>query len=106
MAAVSPNVNPDATVALYSALARHAGVRRLVQVDDPRVATDVLERSDGTRFAWLVSQAAEPLHVRPRLGPGLRLAPLAGAARGPASGYEQAVTLEPFGVSVSRIEDA
>jgi hypothetical protein len=29
MAALTPGVNPDGTVTLYDALARHAGVRRL-----------------------------------------------------------------------------
>ena len=104
MAAVTANVNPDATVRLYSALAAHAGLSVPVQADDPRVASDVLVRSDGKRFAWLVSQSAEPLTVTPRLGSGLRLRPLEGGAGGP--GYDDAVPIAPFGVSVSRLEDA
>ena len=68
MAAVTPRVNPDATVTLYGALATHAGVRRPVTVDDPRVACDVLVRDDGTRFAVLASHADEQLTVKPRLG--------------------------------------
>src|ERR1035438_5703906 len=37
MAAVTPAVNPEAASVLYDALAVHAGVSRLVTVDDPRV---------------------------------------------------------------------
>ena len=47
MAAVTPRVNPDATVTLYDALADHAGVRRPVTVEDPRVTCDMLVRDDG-----------------------------------------------------------
>ena len=47
MAAATPRVNPEATSTMYDALAAHAGVRRLVTVDDPRVACDVLVHSDG-----------------------------------------------------------
>src|SRR6202012_5427458 len=49
MPSAAPRVNPDATVALYGALATHAGVRRPVSVDEPGVACDVLIRQDGTR---------------------------------------------------------
>jgi hypothetical protein len=100
MAAVTPDVNPDATATLYSALAAQAGVTRLVQVDDPRVAADVMVRSDGARFAWLVSQASEQLIVRPRLAGGLELSALDGSPR------DDAVTLDAFGVSVVRLETA
>ena len=100
MAAVTPDVNPDATVSLYRALAEHAGVTSVVTVDDPRVAADVMVRSDGARFAWLVSQAADQLTVRPRLADGLALMPLTGGAR------QDAVMLDPFGVSVLRLDDA
>ncbi len=67
MAALTPRVNPDATVALYGALATHAGVRRPVAVDDPRVACDVLVHDDGTRFAVLASHADENLTLKPVL---------------------------------------
>jgi endo-1,4-beta-mannosidase len=67
MAAHTPAVNPDDTVSLYRALAAHAGVILPVTVDDPRVACDVLVRDDGTRFAILVSHAAEQLVVKPVL---------------------------------------
>jgi len=36
MAALTSRVNPDDNVTFYDALARHAGVRRLVTADDPR----------------------------------------------------------------------
>jgi hypothetical protein len=94
MAALAPGVNPEATSTLYDALAVHAGVRRLVTVDDPRIAADVMVRSDGARFAWLVSQAAEPVTVKPQLATGLRLC----ALDGPAA--DGAVTLGPYGVGV------
>ena len=97
MAAASPAVNPEATSVLYDALAVHAGVARLVTVEDPRVSADVLVHQDGTRFAWLVSQAAEPVAVKPLLAPGLRLCALDGDA---AHGE---ITLVPFGVGVFRI---
>jgi endo-1,4-beta-mannosidase len=103
MAAVTPDVNPDATGKLYGALAVNAGLRRLVQVEDPRVASDVVIRSDGARFAWLVSQANEELTIKPELADGLRLRALDGTADG-AIGSD-VVTIAPFGVCVLRIED-
>ena len=80
MAAATPRVNPEGTSVLYDALAVHAGVSRLVTVEDPRVAADILVHADGTRFAWLVSQAAEPFAVKPQLAAGLRLCALDGNA--------------------------
>jgi len=104
MAAVTPRVNPDATVTLYDALARHAGVRRPVTVDDPRVTCDMLVRDDGARFAVLASHAAEPLEVKPGQNEQGALATLDGLE---TSGT---VALEPFGVVVlaigARVEDA
>ena len=97
MAAVTPRVNPDATVTLYGALAAHAGVRRPVTVDDPRVACDTLVREDGARFAVLASHAAEPLEVKPVLADGLALATLDG------EDVNGAVTLGPFGIRVLRL---
>ncbi len=97
MAARTPRVNPDATVTLYSALAAHAGVRRLLSVDDPRVACDTLVRDDGARFAVLASHAAEALDVKPVLADGLTLATLDG------EDVSGAVTLGPFGVRVLRL---
>jgi endo-1,4-beta-mannosidase len=96
MAAMTPRVNPDDTVTLYDALARHAGVRRPVAVADPRVACDTLIRDDGALFAVLASHAAEALTVTPALGGG-ELTTLDGedAAGG--------VTLGAFGIKVLRI---
>jgi hypothetical protein len=96
MAAVTPRVNPDATVTLYGALAASAGVRRPVWVNDPRVTCDSLVRDDGARFAVLASHAAEPLDVKPVLGDGGTLAAVDGADCGGA------VTLDAFGVKVLR----
>jgi endo-1,4-beta-mannosidase len=100
LAAVSPRVNPEATSTLYDALAIYAGVRRQVTVDDPRVAADVLVRSDSAQFAWLVSHAAEPVTVKPQLAAGARLCDLDGTPSG------ESVTLDPFGVGVFRLENA
>ncbi|HEX5190924.1 MAG TPA: cellulase family glycosylhydrolase [Streptosporangiaceae bacterium] len=98
MAAVTPRVNPEATGSLYDALADHAGVRRAVVVRDPRVAADVLVRSDGQRFAWLVSQADTAVTVTPELADGLALAAL--EAAGQASCDRGTVTLPPYGAGV------
>jgi len=94
MAALTPRVNPDATVTLYTALATHAGVRRPVTVDDPRVACDVLEHPDGRRFAVLASHADERLTVKPVLAAGEMLAPL--DDQQPVD----TVTMGPFGINV------
>ncbi|MGZ4432014.1 MAG: glycoside hydrolase 5 family protein [Trebonia sp.] len=97
MAAVTPRVNPDATVTLYGALAAEAGVRRPVTVGDPRVACDLLVRDDGARFAVLASHAGERLTVRPRLGEGERLATLDEAE------VVETVTMSPFGIIVLEV---
>ena len=97
MAAVTPRVNPDATVTLYGALATHAGVRRPVTVDDPRVACDMLVRDDGSRFAVLVSHDDEQLTVKPQLGEGERLATLDEAE------VVETVTMSPFGIIVLEV---
>jgi endo-1,4-beta-mannosidase len=93
MAALTPQVNPDDTVTLYDALASHAGARRAVTVDDPRVACDTLIRDDGTLFAVLASHAAEPLTVKPGLDGG-ELTTLEGTEAG------EGVTLGPFGIKI------
>lgn len=94
MAAATPRVNPDATVTLYRALAAHAGARRLVTVDDPRVACDLLVRDDGTRFAVLASHAAEKLTVRPRIEGGGTLSTLDGST------VDGGVSIDPFGIMI------
>jgi endo-1,4-beta-mannosidase len=93
MAAVTPRVNPDATVALYNALATHAGVRRPVSVDDPRIACDVLVHEDGTRFAVLVSHAEEQVKVKPVLARSCGLATLG------TRDVVDTVTMGPFGIN-------
>jgi len=102
MAALTPDVNPDAASVLYGALAEHAGVRRLIKVDDPRVAADVIVRSDGAHFAWLVSQAAEHLTVKPDLAAGLAIRPLDSEADADFDGTT--VAIPPFGIRVFHLD--
>jgi endo-1,4-beta-mannosidase len=97
MAAHTPQANPDDAVTLYGALATHAGVRRAVTVDDPRVACDTLIRDDGTRFAVLVSHAAEQLTVKPALSPDGELTSLAGGEAG------EGVRVGPFGIKILKV---
>jgi endo-1,4-beta-mannosidase len=94
MAALTPRVNPDATVTLYTALATHVGVRRPVTVDDPRVACDVLVHPDGRRFAVLASHAEERLTIKPVLAAGEMLTAL------DEEQAVDAVTMGPFGINV------
>jgi endo-1,4-beta-mannosidase len=94
MAAITPRVNPDATIMLYDALATHAGIRRPVTVDDPRVTCDMLVRDDGARFAILASHAAEPLDLKPVQSEPGSFTTLSGLDTGGT------VTIEPFGVAV------
>jgi hypothetical protein len=100
MAAHTPAVNPDDTVALYRALAAHAGARRPVTVDDPQVACDMLVRDDGTRFVIIVSHAGEQLTVKPALADGDRLVSLAG------DDVNEGVTLASSGVAVLKVVSA
>jgi endo-1,4-beta-mannosidase len=97
MAALTPRVNPDDAVTLYGALAAHAGVRRPVTVDDPRVACDTLVRDDGATFAVLASHAAETLTLKPVLADDRALTTL--------NGDEdlEGVTLDPFGINVLKV---
>jgi len=97
MPALTPRVNPDDTVKLYDALARHTGVRRLITADDPRVACDTLVRDDGALFAVLASHAAEPLTVKPALPCGGELTSLDGEE------VSEGVELGPFGIKIMRI---
>jgi hypothetical protein len=97
MAALTPRVNPDDAVTLYGALAAHAGVRRAVSVDDPRVACDTLVRDDGTVFAVLASHGAEPITVKPVLAADSVLSAL------DDDQVIEGVTLSPFGINVLRI---
>jgi endo-1,4-beta-mannosidase len=106
MAAAAGRVNPDATVALYGALATHAGIRRPVCVDDPEVACDLLVHRDGTRFAVIASHADEELTVKPSLSaPGDQAPPLGLTVLGETEILDR-VTLPPFGVQVFRIAES
>jgi hypothetical protein len=97
MAAVTPGVNPEAGQALYGALAAFAGIARLVTVDDPRVAVDIVDHADGRRFLWLVSQSDAELAVKPTVAAGVALRALDGGE------VPDGVTLGPFGVGVYQL---
>jgi hypothetical protein len=81
---------------LYTALAHAAGAHPVVRVDEPRVLADCLDRDDGTRFVWLVSQAPAPVTVTPRTHTGTPLCDLRSGTR------MSTVELPPFGVRVLR----
>jgi hypothetical protein len=106
MASAAPRVNPDATVALYGALATHAGVRRPVTVEDPDVACDVLVHRDGTRYAVIASHADETLTVKPTLSAAGELAPPLGLTALGETEVTDTVTLHPFGVKVFKIAES
>lgn len=89
MAARTPDVNPEDTWRLYSALAAAAEVDRPVRVDDPRVLVGRV-RSGDSETALLVNCAGDSISVEPMLS-GVELDPAAGA-----------LTLEPFGVAAIR----
>jgi endo-1,4-beta-mannosidase len=92
LASGTPRVNPEPTRDLYDALAEVAGVVRPVRVEDPRVAADLLVHQDGTRYAWLVSQAEEQIEVKPAL------------AAGSLPQGQDTVAIPPFGVRVLKLE--
>ena len=94
--AATPGVNPEDTWRLYAALGHAAGAHPLVRVDTPQVLVDCLDRDDGTRFVWLVSQAPTPVTVAPRTQTGDPLLDLRTGA--PTSTVE----LAPYGVRVLR----
>ncbi|HET9168410.1 MAG TPA: cellulase family glycosylhydrolase [Actinospica sp.] len=91
LASTSAGINPDPARDVYDALARYARVERPVTVEDPHVAADMMVHQDGTRYAWLISQADRELTVKPVLGRGLR-------------SDQDTVTLAPYGVAVLRLE--
>jgi hypothetical protein len=86
MAARSPDVNPDDTARLYSALAAEADVARPVRVADPRVLVGRI-RSGDAQTAVFVNCAAEPIAIDPIVS-GVELDLATGG-----------LTLEPFGVA-------
>jgi endo-1,4-beta-mannosidase len=97
MATVTPRINPDATVRLYDALARHAGARRPVTVDDPRVAVDTLVHDSGELLVWLVNHGHDELAVKPTVTGPAPLRTLGGAD------LDGPVRLAPYGVTVLRL---
>lgn len=90
-AAKTPEVNPEPTWRIYDSLAERAGIPVAVKVNDPRVLVDRVDHADGRRFAWFVSQSAEPVTVSPIHEGALR--DLSGAP-------VDRIALRPFGVAV------
>ena len=105
MASAVTRVNPDATVALYGALATHAGVRRTATVDDPDVACDVLAHRDGTRYVVIASHADEALTVKPALSAAGEHEPPLGLIPPGETEIVDRVTLPPFGIKVFKIAE-
>ena len=68
LAARSPQVNPEDTWRLYSALATEAGVARPLRVDDPRVVVGRIRHGDG-EVAVYVNCSADEVPVAPLLDP-------------------------------------
>lgn len=100
MAAVTPRADTGPLVALYAALAAEAGVQRPVTVTDPQVACDLLIREDGTRFAVLISHAAQPLSLKPVIDQGE-----SGGTLTTLDGdrLTEGVVMGPFGIMVCEI---
>ncbi len=96
-AAMLPESNPEPTWRIYDGLADLAGVPRPIRVDDPRVMCAEMVHEDGRRFAWFVSQAAEPLDVVPLYTSG-SLRDLEGAE-------VTTVQLKPYDVAVLQYEE-
>ena len=92
MAARMPNVNPEDTWRLYSALATAAGVPRPVRVGDPRVLVGRV-RSGDSETALFLNCAADSITIEPILS-GVELDAAAAA-----------LTLEPFGAAAIRCAD-
>jgi len=97
MAAERPRANPESTWRLYRALAARAAIATPVSLPRPDVLVDSLVRDDGTRFVWLVSEAADVLEVKPDAG-GVRLADLLTGELVTAP-----IALPPYGVGVYQV---
>ncbi|MGH3282538.1 MAG: beta-mannosidase, partial [Trebonia sp.] len=106
MASAVARVNPDATVALYGALATHSGIRRTVTVEDPDVACDVLVHRDGTRYAVIASHAHGTVTVKPALGAGGDRVPPLGLTPLGGTDIVDRVTLPSFGIGVFKIVES
>lgn len=99
MTGYTADVNPSAVAVLYDALADVAGVARAVTVHAIDVAVDSLVHRDGHRWVWLVNHSPRKRTVTPVTAEGQMLRQLDG------SGLPDEVTLEPFGVTVLRLDD-
>ncbi|HET7304952.1 MAG TPA: cellulase family glycosylhydrolase [Segeticoccus sp.] len=101
-AAARPDGNPDDTWRLYDALAREAGVRRTMHVQNPGVLVDGLVRDDGRRFAWLVSETPEEQQVALPLPTGTRAVSVVNRQQDQAGSdmTGSKVTLPAYGVRV------
>jgi endo-1,4-beta-mannosidase len=96
--AVRPDAHADDQVwRLYAALAREAGIRPAVHVEDPQVFTDQMVHADGTVYTWVVSTSPGELSVTPRMASGGKLADALSGEIVP-----DVLTLPPFGVRVLR----
>ncbi|MEP7178343.1 MAG: hypothetical protein ABI775_04595 [Pseudonocardiales bacterium] len=93
-AARTPRVNPDDTVRLYQAIARHACVDPGVHSDDVRILSDVLVRDDGRQWAVFVDQSADAVSATPHAADG--------QFRDKRRDLES-VVIAPYGVSVFEI---
>jgi endo-1,4-beta-mannosidase len=94
-----PDAHADDQVhRLYRALAREAGIRPEVTVDDHRICVDGLVNTAGRRFIWLVNLSGEPVDTRPEPRDGDRLVGVLDGAHLTGS-----VHLDPFGVVVAEL---
>jgi hypothetical protein len=96
-ASAQPRANPEDTHRLYAALAVLAGIERAVVSTRPDVLVDSLVHRDGSRYVWFLSQAAEPVKLRPGLPAGQGLADLETGAP------VDEVNLSGYGVAVYRL---
>jgi endo-1,4-beta-mannosidase len=92
LAARTPNVNPESTWRIYSALATLAGVERPVRVDDPRVLVGRLRTGSSGR-ALFVNCSSESIAVNPIVTGGELALP------------REPLTLDPFGVATLRWDE-
>jgi endo-1,4-beta-mannosidase len=96
-ASARAGANPEDTHRLYGALAILAGIDRAVVSSRPDVLVDSLVHRDGSRYVWFLSQAAEPVKLRPGLPQGQELVDL--EAGEPVA----EVNLRGYGVAVYRL---
>jgi endo-1,4-beta-mannosidase len=97
-ASAQATANPEDTHRLYRALAVLAGIERVVDSGRPDVLVDSLDHRDGSRYVWFLSQAAEPVKLRPRLPSGRELVDL-----GTGAAVDE-VDLGRYGAAVYRLE--